>query len=212
MKALALLSLLLSSLAAALVAPRQAVAAAAVEVIAVSVIGGEDFTIFPTPTSAPLAIAADIAAPSQTITHHAKIIQQKAHPEPIYIFPFHVQLTQSCSSRSISGFWINGDYTSSFSLNSGASLSVNHFITGYPNFQLGPFDEGKGVMRFRYENTVFYEDGEQNVCKWHDGEMWRECGECRAGLWDRNCAGDGGGERVSHIQRGKRVINADTDY
>jgi hypothetical protein len=206
MKILALLPLILSILAAALVAPRQPIETAAARVIAVSVLGGDDYTILPTVTAAPqtggdVVQAADAA--ESTTTHTASIIQAVIPHEKdkIYIFPFHVEMTESCSRSSpkkIKGFWKNGDWAEGFELDAGKSLSIYHWIAGFPNFQLGPFDTGAETLRFRYENTVFYEAGEQNVCKWTDGETWRECGECRAALWSGpplNC-GAGGGERV----------------
>jgi hypothetical protein len=79
MKALALLPLILSTLAAALVVPRQPVETGAARVIAVSVLGGDDYTILPpTVTAAPQA-GADIVqaadAAESTTTHTASIIQ-----------------------------------------------------------------------------------------------------------------------------------------
>jgi hypothetical protein len=209
MKTLALLSFLLSTFAAALVAPRQVVEASTAQVIAVSVLGGEDYTIPATVTQAPqtgadIVQAADAAAPTSTL--HVQILQQKhpRDPQPIYIFPFHVQLTEYCSSSTskVKGFWQNVDNIGLFALEPGQSTSVYHSIAGYPNFQLGPFDTQTETLRFRYENTVFYQDGEQNVCKWADNETWKECGECRAALWSGpalDCGAEGG-ERVSTSQ------------
>jgi hypothetical protein len=223
MKALALLPLLLSTLTSALMLPRQTaetvavetVAAAPAGVIAVSVIGGKDFTIHPTPTTAAQANAGDViqtaSASEDAPIYHPQVISFKHlnNKEPILILPFHLQLTEHCAPSSstplVKGFWQNGDQTIVFdSLKPNMALSYTNPVLGYPNLRIGPFSSEAGSLAFRYANTVFYQDGEANVCKWEDGETWRECGECRAGLWSRgrlDCGsgggGGGGGERVS---------------
>lgn len=71
----------------------------------------------------------------------------------------------------------------------GVAAEVHHLVGNYPPFMLGVYEYEGSRLRFAYEG-----------CKWKDDETWKECGECRAGLWSGGRVDCGvGGSRVSSV-------------
>jgi hypothetical protein len=130
----------------------------------------------------------------------AKVTQiSRAHdPEPIIILPFHFQIVENCmSDNSITarGVYVNRDFVWAYFLSSGGTSVVEHNVNGYPDFLVGPYDYGSSTLHFSYDNTAF-------KCDWNDQETWKECGECRSGMWDADpldCNGGGIKTRTKHM-------------
>ncbi|KNG52522.1 hypothetical protein DDE82_007172 [Stemphylium lycopersici] len=152
------------------------------------------------PTAANTATTA--TKPQITYLAHATQTTRPSDPEPIIIFPFSIVLTESCSPsppRKLAKALVqNGQFaTLYYNLSPTTTAAVDHRIPDFPrSLRIGPYDGDKGEVWFSYLNEEF-EGGEG--CRWRDGENWRECGECRAGMWDSaglDCGKDGGGGRV----------------
>jgi hypothetical protein len=109
------------------------------------------------------------------------------------ILPFHVQVTEYCEngSKKAKGQYKNGNLQLDFNLPPGLINNIDHRVPGYAPFSIGPYDYSNSRLRFAYDPSH---------CEWFDNETWKQCGECRAGLWsggDLNCAA--GGSRVTNI-------------
>ncbi|KAF1832657.1 hypothetical protein BDW02DRAFT_419571 [Decorospora gaudefroyi] len=195
MKLLVLLTLSLGILATALAAPPPALQAIAI----INNAHTSNTTLIPPSNTPSQAHAHGLQnnKPTSTTTQITQITQtsRPGDPEPIFILPFHVSLSQSCPPNNnatkleetrVTAIYTNGDHT--YVYPNPAHGPVKHGVAGYPDFTLGPFDAQEGVLRFGYENGGW-------ACEWGDDETWRVCGECRTKLWSGGCAG--GGVRVS---------------
>ncbi|CAO2655359.1 Nn.00g104230.m01.CDS01 [Neocucurbitaria sp. VM-36] len=140
----------------------------------------------------------DTQKASKTIILAPKIIQTSTAQDPdaeILILPFHFQTTEYCANgaRKAKGRYSNGNVVADIDLSPGVQTGVNHQVPGFPPFYIGPFDYNASKVRFTYTNGAV-------GCRWSDDETWRQCGECRAGLWSGpalNCGS--GGSRVKDM-------------
>lgn len=100
-----------------------------------------------------------------------------------WVFPFHIQVWESCisGSRVAAGVWRNGNMAQSLNFSSGELNLVSHRIAGFaPNYSID-FDYETSRVRFGYPWTK--ERGSRGACEWFDDESWRSCAECREKLW-----------------------------
>jgi hypothetical protein len=205
MKLLVLTSLALGTIAAA-VTPQQPTEAS--HIIALTGSNGTDspeiFLYSDADAAMPAAMPASPASASSDIVNTNPIsiprVNQRWYPtdpEPIIILPFHFQVIENCLSDNTlqaRGVYLNRDYVRAYTLAENTAVAVDHGIGGYPyTFLIGPFDYASSSLYFSYDNGPWQ-------CEWNDGETWRECGECRTGLWSAaplDCGGASERTRVS---------------
>lgn len=158
----------------------------------------------PIATPGAIVVAADepnAPDPTATVTAIPRIIKVTPTVKggPIEtILPFHIQVTESCDrngDKKVKGRYTNGNLFLELNLAPGLIYDVDHHVSGFPYFSLGPFDYSASRLEFAYAIGP-------NSCVWFDDQTWQFCGECRAGVWSGprlDCAV--GGVRVSFVQR-----------
>ncbi|KAF1921509.1 hypothetical protein BDU57DRAFT_544977 [Ampelomyces quisqualis] len=94
------------------------------------------------------------------------------------ILPFHFTVTEYCNSgkKSVKGRYSAAGISADVDLWPGLIVAIAHRVPNFPPFQVGDFDYNKSRLRFAYSNGPIQ-------CEWFDEETWKQCGECRAGLW-----------------------------
>jgi hypothetical protein len=214
MKFLIILFLALGAIAAAIVAPEQPTSPGTHIIAPAGYDGtytsetlllsteGEPIHPAPVPGTSNNDIAiptgTDMQLPATPTTRKAAKVTQLSRPhdpEPIIILPFHFQVIENCmSDHSIAarGVYVNRDYVWAYNFPSGATNVVKHNVDGYPyTFLVGPFDYASSTLHFSYDNGPW-------KCDWNDQETWKECGECRSGLWnaDKLDCGNAGGMKT----------------
>jgi hypothetical protein len=120
------------------------------------------------------------------------IATQTADKAYTTILPFHFSVTEFCEngSKKVTGQYSNGNIHQDVTLWPGLIVGIVHGVPNFPPIYIGPFDHNTSRLRYSYTNGPI-------KCEWFDDETWKQCGECRAGLWSGppiNCAA--GGSRV----------------
>ncbi|KAI4652141.1 hypothetical protein J4E93_002338 [Alternaria ventricosa] len=189
MKLLVVLSLALSAIAAAVVAPRQLTSPS--HIVALGIDNSEilysDADPNPTATTSESTATTEdnyqaagdkIPLVTEHVTSTYKLITSRpGDPEAIILLPFYFQVIENClpdNTIQARGVYKNMDYVWAYTLAKGTTVQVDHGIGGYPfTFLIGPFDYGSSILHFSYDN------GDDFHCDWNDSESWKSCGECR---------------------------------
>ncbi|KAH7370967.1 hypothetical protein BKA66DRAFT_191748 [Pyrenochaeta sp. MPI-SDFR-AT-0127] len=142
-------------------------------------------------------IEAEAHQPTKTVTQIPEVLATSSSETAAetLILPFHFQTTEYCENgaKMVKGRYSNGNLVRDMNLPPGLINNLDHLVPKFPPLSIGPFDHGASKLRFAYSNGAFR-------CEWNDDETWRQCGECRAGLWSSpplNCGS--GGSRVKHM-------------
>ncbi|KAI4919615.1 hypothetical protein J4E90_001752 [Alternaria incomplexa] len=210
MKLLVVLSLALSAIAAAIVAPRQPTSPSHIVALGID---NSDIPLYSDADPVPTVTTSESTATTEDnyqnardkiplVTEHVtSTTSRPGDPEPIVILPFYFQVIENClpdNTIQARGVYKNMDYVWAYTLAKGNTVQVDHGIGGYPwAFLIGPFDYKNSNLHFSYDN------GDDFHCDWNDSESWKRCGECRTGLWSApklDC--NGGGEKTR-----KKIMN-----
>jgi hypothetical protein len=131
---------------------------------------------------------------TKTITLIPEVIATKSAPNTeTTILPFHLTVTEYCSGgkKSVKAKYKSGGILADMDLPPGQIIAIAHQVPKFPPFQIGTYDYNTSRLRFGYFSGPIQ-------CEWFDDETWKQCGECRAGLWSGapiECGA--GGSRVS---------------